>query len=79
MFREIWEGLGKPPFFLLDLRPVNYMMLVVTNHEVAEQITKASKMFPYSVTKSPSMKALAELVGPESIIMAGVSDPTYST
>lgn len=54
---------------LVDLRPVNYPMTVVTSHEVAEQISKATKMYPYSVIKSPTLlSTYRRLIGARSIL-----------
>jgi cytochrome P450 len=59
---------GSPPVLLFDMRPAFYPILVIFSHTVAEQITKPSKTFKYSVTKSPTMKALLPIVGPTSLI-----------
>lgn len=55
---------------LLDLRPVSYPTLVVCNHEIAEQITKVTKEFPWSLPKSPGMKSFIHLIGSKSILTA---------
>ena len=62
------KDMGNPSLFLLDLRPVSYPMCVVTNHEVAEQISRTSKLFPWSTPKSPTLGDLVHLVGPHSIL-----------
>jgi hypothetical protein len=72
VFAEIAKDLGNPPFIFLDLRPVTYPMVVVTSHEVAEQISRVSKLFPWSTPKSPTMGALVQLIGPESILLRKV-------
>ncbi|OOG01126.1 hypothetical protein ASPCADRAFT_38480 [Aspergillus carbonarius ITEM 5010] len=68
VFREIQEYLGSPPLVLYDLRPLQYPLCVVGNHEVAEQVSRSTKSFPYSMGKSPGMRALEPLLGPYSII-----------
>ncbi|RAH60890.1 cytochrome P450 monooxygenase [Aspergillus piperis CBS 112811] len=68
VFQEIQEHLGNPPLILYDLRPVQFRLCVVGSHEVAEQIARSSKSFPYSMKKSPTMGALEPLLGPHSII-----------
>ncbi|KAK3309250.1 cytochrome P450 [Chaetomium strumarium] len=65
---NVAKALGNPPLMMFDLRPVSYPMVVVTSHEVAEQISRVSKAFPWSTPKSPTMGALVSLVGPQSII-----------
>lgn len=66
------KELGNPPVMFLDLRPASYPMVLVNSHEVAEQVTRVSKMFAWSTPKSPTMGALVRLIGPESILMKGV-------
>lgn len=56
-----------------DLRPVQFRLCVVGSHEVAEQISRSTKSFPYGMKKSPTMDALEPLLGPYSIITQEVS------
>jgi len=74
VFGELAETIGKPPMTLFDLRPLQYPMLLVTDHEIAEQISRASKAHPYSTPKSPTMGALHPIVGPSSMIITNVSE-----
>lgn len=67
------EALGKPPFFLVDNRPIVPPMIIVASHEVAEQISRPSKDFPYSVTKSSSVDRISDLIGPSSILLKQVN------
>ncbi|KAB5531389.1 cytochrome P450 [Coniochaeta sp. 2T2.1] len=60
---DMWEELGRPPVFFTGFRPILYPLLVVANHEVAEQISSASSLFPWSVTKSPTNWLHIELNG----------------
>ncbi|KAG8157057.1 hypothetical protein KVR01_013047 [Diaporthe batatas] len=54
---------------LLDNWPVVPPMVVITSHEVAEQISKPSKYFPqYGVPKAPSVDRIVSLIGPNSIL-----------
>lgn len=62
-----------PPVAFLDFRPFTYPMLLVTSHEVAEQISRATRAWPYSMPKSPTMKHLIPLMGRQSIVTAQVS------
>ena len=70
MFQEIQKHLGNPPVFILDLRPVQHVLCVVGNHEVAEQVSRSTKSFPYSMGKSPTMRLYDHLLGPKSILTA---------
>jgi len=56
-------------------------MIVIASHEIAEQISRTTKMFPYSVTKSPTMAEIEGLIGKKSLIRAEVSDalPFFSS
>ncbi|OJK03477.1 hypothetical protein ASPACDRAFT_1862831 [Aspergillus aculeatus ATCC 16872] len=67
---EIKAHLNHPPLFVLDLRPIQYPLCVIGDHEVAEQISRSSKEFPYSMTKSPTIKDLHSLIGMGSILGA---------
>lgn len=58
----------KPPFLAMDMRPVTWPLLLVASHEVAEQISKSTKLFPWSVNKSPTVADILHLVGPRSLL-----------
>lgn len=53
IIRDYLPRVGSPPVLFLDLRPINYPMLVVCDHEMAEQITKPSSRWSSSTPKSP--------------------------
>ena len=72
VFDDMWRSKGHPEIVFLDLRPVNWGMSIIASNEVAEQITRTSKMYPISVTKSPTMGALLPLIGKRSIFVAEV-------
>ncbi|KAG8162997.1 hypothetical protein KVR01_007475 [Diaporthe batatas] len=57
VFSEIRDTLGKPPMMLLDLRPVTYPMLLISDHLIAEQVSKGTKVFPktYLITLLPGI------------------------
>ncbi|KAI0154588.1 cytochrome P450 [Xylariaceae sp. FL1272] len=67
IFAEMHQALGRPPLMLVDLRPVNRPMVLVTNHEVAEQVSRASALFPTSVPKS-DLGYLEHITGATSIL-----------
>ena len=72
VFSEIYETLGNVPAFILDLYPAGPVLCVVCSHHVAEQITKISRAFPYSLPKAPTTRAFEDLLGPSSIVIAEV-------
>ncbi|KAF7523251.1 hypothetical protein G7054_g11825 [Neopestalotiopsis clavispora] len=49
------RALDRPPLMFMDLRPVGDPMVVVGDYEIADQISKASKIFPTSPPKSASL------------------------
>lgn len=62
----------------LDLRPLSKPMLVVTNHDVAEQVSKISKNFPYGMPKNtPGYDQLVHVIGQNSLISVNVC--SYAT
>lgn len=79
VFTEIKEHLGNPPVYLLDVRPAQgYVLGIICSHEVAEQVTKSSRIFPYSVPKTPTMDFMEPMIGPRSVLsnQVGRSDPS---
>ncbi|KAK3373106.1 cytochrome P450 [Lasiosphaeria ovina] len=68
VFQEMNKKLGNPGLMLVDLRPVAYPIAVITSHHIAEQISRASKLFPWSTPKSPTINAFDRLIGSRSII-----------
>ncbi|KAK4164076.1 cytochrome P450 [Cladorrhinum sp. PSN259] len=51
IFAKMCETIGEPPLMLVDFRPINKPTILVTDHEIMEQISKASKKYPASVPK----------------------------
>ncbi|KAK3402648.1 cytochrome P450 [Sordaria brevicollis] len=66
---SIWHSLGRPPLFLMDLRPVGPCLCIVASHHLAEQISRSSATFPWSVPKSYTVGELKPLIGHESILI----------
>lgn len=64
---EIHKDIGSPPFFMLDMRPINPPTVVIANYELAEQLSKPSKGFPYSVHKAPTTVRMIPLIGSKAI------------
>lgn len=61
------DDLGRPPLMFVDLRPVNRPMVLVRSHEIAEQISKASKLYTTSAPKA-DLRYLEPVIGPKSIL-----------
>ncbi|KAI3393506.1 hypothetical protein diail_4183, partial [Diaporthe ilicicola] len=68
VIRDYLPSIGSPPVLFLDLRPVNYPMLVICDHEIAEQITKPSPRWSSSTPKSPTLGDIWHLTGKHSIL-----------
>jgi cytochrome P450 len=69
MFEMLLQDAGRPDFLFVDLRPVSQPMVIVASHEIAEQISRATKLYPTSVFKSPTVQSgFARLIGAYSII-----------
>ncbi|KAF2455737.1 cytochrome P450 52A11 [Lineolata rhizophorae] len=70
IWSDISKALGDPPLYLVDVRPFSaYPICIVNSHEIAEKLSKASKLFAYGTTKSPTMSSLQPIVGRESILI----------
>ncbi|KAI1664745.1 Cytochrome P450 52A11 [Pyrenophora tritici-repentis] len=66
---NIWKAHGHPEFIFFDTRPLQFPLLVVTSHEIAEQVSRASKTQPYSVDKSPTVQdGVGGLIGKYSLL-----------
>lgn len=57
---------------IVDMRPVQAVIGLVSTHDLNEQISRSTKQHPYSVGKPP-VSQLIHLVGKRSIIFAEVS------
>ncbi|GAB1309801.1 Sterigmatocystin biosynthesis P450 monooxygenase stcS [Madurella fahalii] len=74
-FAAMNETLGRPPLMFVDTRPLGSPMVIVRSHEIAEQISKASKLFPYSLPKTPRVYGhMVHVTGPTSILAAHGED-----
>ncbi|PGH08037.1 hypothetical protein GX51_01478 [Blastomyces parvus] len=70
--KVINDALVKEPgrhHVFFDLRPVEYPLMVIGSHEIAEQISRASTTFKYSAPKSPTTQLLLPVVGKTSLIL----------
>ncbi|PYI29079.1 cytochrome P450 monooxygenase [Aspergillus indologenus CBS 114.80] len=69
IFAQIHEALGRPPVVLLDYRPICRPVLVIASHAVAEQISRPSRQFRFSVPKL-GLGFLEPVIGHTSILAA---------
>lgn len=73
MLYEQAEKLGFPPVLLVDWRPIEkFPILFILDNDVAEHITKPSKVFRNSLPKHPAIQQLAPLVGARSLVTTDV-------
>jgi hypothetical protein len=69
VLEDMIKNSGYPQMLFLDLRPVNYPMVFVASHDIAEQISRITKLNPESVPKSPTVQqSYRRLIGANSII-----------
>ena len=73
-FEEMWESLGNPPAFLMDLHPVDGAFLVVADPAIAEEVSQPSATFKYSLPKSDTLMSMHRLIGLESLIITEGED-----
>lgn len=79
-FTKMREKLGNPSLFTIDTWPMQYSMAIICDHDVAEQVSKVSKTFHWSVPKSPTFSNLLPLIGYQSILINEVNmRPDYCT
>lgn len=69
VFEEVWEALGQPPAYLMDLNPVDDNFLIITDPSLAELVVQPSPQFKYSALKSDTLQSMYRLIGVESLIM----------
>lgn len=69
VLENIWKANGRPEFLFFDVRPAQHPLALITSHELAEQVTKASKTQQYSITKSPTIQeGFGQMVGKYSLL-----------
>ena len=73
MLTDIADALHRPPFVFLDLWPASDKTVVIADHEIAEQVSKASGLMPWSVPKAAPILALTPLTGHNSLLLKEVS------
>src|SRR5215469_13017293 len=68
--QELVKRANYPPILFLDTRPVIPPICLVNSHYIAEQLSKPSPSFRYSVCKSPTaFRELYPLVGKSSLMI----------
>jgi hypothetical protein len=67
----MYEDLGKPDIFVVDTAPI-FRVLVICSPTIAEQISKPSSQYPYSMPKSWTLSDILPLIGKQSILMSEV-------
>ncbi|KAH7304165.1 cytochrome P450 [Stachybotrys elegans] len=70
VFADMHKAIGSPPLMLADMRPVQIPVVIVSSHDIAEQVSKSSNLFPWSLPKTPSIVDNVHLIGSSSIISA---------
>lgn len=74
-FEEMWNELGQPSCFMVDLAPVDvHSFLVTAEPQIAEAIVQPSADYKYSIPKSDTMHAMKPLIGKASLITAERED-----
>lgn len=68
-FQEVWEEIGQPPAFVLDMSPIDRATLVICDPSMAEMVTQPSHEFKYSTPKSNTLAAMTKLVGDHSLVI----------
>jgi hypothetical protein len=62
------SSIGRPPLMFVDLRPINPPLVLIASHDIAEQMSKPSKIYPLSPPKSPTWKHMMPIIGSTSIL-----------
>jgi len=66
---ELVKRAGYPSMLILDPRPLNYPICIVTSHIVAEQLSRPTPEFKYGVPKSPTFSEMIPLIGKQSLLI----------
>lgn len=70
-FEEMWNELGRPAAYMVDLAPIDaHSFLVIAEPQIEEPLVQPSNDYKYSIPKSDTYKAMRALIGKESIITA---------
>ncbi|ROT42381.1 cytochrome P450 52A11 [Sodiomyces alkalinus F11] len=69
VFSAMLKSIGNPDVMVLDVRPFNRPILVIRDADIAEQVSKQTKAWPYSIPKNHRMGFLGPLIGSQSIIL----------
>ena len=69
-FVEIWEEMGQPASFVVDLAPIDKAILVICEPELAEIVVHPTPQWKWSTPKSDTFSAVVRLIGKESMVAA---------
>jgi len=67
------KDLGDPDVMFVDVWPLQAAMVTIWTHDVAEQLSRATKDHKYSINKSPTMHEFDSIMGVSSMLSANVS------
>lgn len=73
IFADMIESLGSPSIMLVDLRPINAPVVVITDYTTAEQVTRTTSLQPTSLPKT-TLAYLEPLLGSTSILVSHGSE-----
>lgn len=68
IIEEMATDLGNPPFLFLDVRPLISPLMIIRSPEIAEQITRVSQTFKYSMPKAPPSSTIKAVMGAHSMV-----------
>src|SRR5688572_2580292 len=68
IFEVMHQQLGKPPIMLVDMRPLNVPVALLTTHHLAEQVARSSKSMPLGAPKTGA-DHMHPLIGKTSLIL----------
>lgn len=68
VFKDMHDALGKPPLMFVDMWPASKPVVLLTSHELAEQMARSSSKFPFSPPKASPIKDLVHVTGEKSIL-----------
>ncbi|KAL3474422.1 cytochrome P450 [Aspergillus californicus] len=69
IFSEIHDMLGRPHLVLMDFRPLSRPVVFIASHEIAEQISRPTKLFPTSIPRV-DLGHMKPVIGQTSILSA---------
>jgi cytochrome P450 len=69
IMRRMHASIGDPSVMFIDFRPFSHPGLLIRSHDVAEQLSRGSKLYPWSVPKYATQHGqMVPVIGKHSII-----------